>query len=73
MRAITHWQYRTISRERHSILDNLRALLGPKTDDYISFYGLRSHGRLFAGGPIVTSQVFYLIQPFCAAPSYYNV
>ncbi|KAF7817946.1 Phospholipase D zeta 1 [Senna tora] len=58
VRAITHWQYRTISREKHSILDNLKALLGPKTDDYISFYGLRSHGRLFAGGPIATSQVY---------------
>lgn len=25
--------------------------------DYISFYGLRSHGRLFEGGPVATSQV----------------
>ncbi|XP_054823737.1 LOW QUALITY PROTEIN: phospholipase D zeta 2-like [Prosopis cineraria] len=58
VRAITHWQYRTISREKHSILANLRAMLGPKTEDYISFYGLRSHGRLFAGGPVVTSQVY---------------
>lgn len=61
VRAITHWQYRTISRENHSILANLRALLGPKTEDYISFYGLRSHGRLSSDGPMVTSQVIHYI------------
>lgn len=53
-----HWQYRTISRERTSILDNLSALLGPKTQEYISFYGLRSYGRLFEDGPIATSQIY---------------
>ncbi|VVA96594.1 unnamed protein product [Arabis nemorensis] len=58
VRALMHWQYRTISRERTSILDNLNALLGPKTKDYISFYGLRSYGRLFEGGPIATSQIY---------------
>ncbi|KAI9081027.1 hypothetical protein K1719_037007 [Acacia pycnantha] len=58
VRAITHWQYRTISREKCSILANLRAVLGPKTEDYISFYGLRSHGRLSVDGPMVTSQVY---------------
>ncbi|KAK3036777.1 hypothetical protein RJ639_029742 [Escallonia herrerae] len=58
VRAIMHWQYRTICRGKHSILHNLKALLGPKTDDYISFYGLRTYGRLFDGGPIVTSQVY---------------
>ncbi|KEH43092.1 phospholipase D p2-like protein [Medicago truncatula] len=58
VRALTHWQYRTISRERHSILHNLDAIIGRKTHDYISFYGLRSHGRLHPDGPMATSQVY---------------
>ncbi|XP_021682219.2 phospholipase D zeta 1 isoform X2 [Hevea brasiliensis] len=58
VRAIMHWQYRTISREKTSILYNLNQLLIPKTHDYISFYGLRTYGRLFDGGPIATSQVY---------------
>ncbi|XP_061363302.1 phospholipase D zeta 1-like isoform X2 [Gastrolobium bilobum] len=58
VRALTHWQYRTISREKHSILQNLEAILGHKTHDYISFYGLRSHGRLHDEGPMATSQVY---------------
>ncbi|KAK7277974.1 hypothetical protein RJT34_22995 [Clitoria ternatea] len=58
VRAITHWQYRTISREKHSILCNLEAILGPKTHDYISFYALRSHGRLYDNGPMATSQLY---------------
>ncbi|KAJ0093524.1 hypothetical protein Patl1_24985 [Pistacia atlantica] len=56
VRAIMHWQYRTICRGQNSILHNLFELLGPKTHDYISFYGLRSYGRLFEGGPVATSQ-----------------
>ncbi|CAK9166850.1 unnamed protein product [Ilex paraguariensis] len=58
VRAIMHWQYRTICRGNNSILYSLNALLGPKTYDYISFYGLRTYGRLFDGGPVVTSQVY---------------
>ncbi|KAK7356116.1 hypothetical protein VNO80_15382 [Phaseolus coccineus] len=58
VRALTHWQYRTISREKHSILYSLETILGPKTHDYISFYGLRSHGRLYENGPVATSQVY---------------
>lgn len=58
VRAIMHWQYRTICRGQNSILHNLYDLLGPKTHDYISFYGLRAYGRLFDGGPVATSQVF---------------
>lgn len=61
VRAIMHWQYRTISRKKTSILYNLNTLLGPKTHDYISFCGLRTYGRLFVGGPLVTSQVFLCI------------
>ena len=52
-----HWQYRTISWEKTSILYRLNLLLGSKTQDYILFCGLRSYGRLFDGGPIATSQV----------------
>ncbi|GAB4835774.1 Phospholipase D zeta 1 [Ancistrocladus abbreviatus] len=58
VRALMHWQYRTICRGENSILHNLNAALGPKTHEYISFYGLRTYGRLFDGGPIVTSQVY---------------
>ena len=57
VRAIMHWQYRTICRGHHSILHNLYSQLGSKTHDYISFYGLRSYGRLFDGGPVATGQV----------------
>ncbi|XP_042519639.1 phospholipase D zeta 1-like isoform X2 [Macadamia integrifolia] len=58
VRALMHWQYRTICRGQHSILRNLYDLLGPRTHDYIHFYGLRTYGRLFDGGPIATSQVY---------------
>ncbi|KAL5538484.1 hypothetical protein UlMin_044638 [Ulmus minor] len=58
VRAILHWQYRTIFRGNNSILHNLYQLLGPKTHDYISFYGLRAYGRLYDGGPVATSQVY---------------
>ncbi|TYJ96493.1 phospholipase D zeta 2-like [Cucumis melo var. makuwa] len=58
VRALMHWQYRTISWEKTSILYRLNLLLGPKTQDYILFCGLRSYGRLFDGGPIATSQIY---------------
>lgn len=58
MRAIMHWQYRTICRGHHSILHNLYGLLGARMHDYISFYGLRAYGRLFDGGPVAASQVY---------------
>ncbi|XP_047961202.1 phospholipase D zeta 1 [Salvia hispanica] len=58
VRAIMHWQYRTICRGHKSIMHNLYELLGPKMHDYISFFGLRAYGRLFDGGPIATSQVY---------------
>nr|GMD05809.1 phospholipase D zeta 1-like isoform X1 [Ipomoea batatas] len=57
VRALMHWQYRTICRGENSILHNLNALLGPKTSDFISFYGLRTYGRLSDDGPLVTNQV----------------
>lgn len=52
-----HWQYRTICRGSNSILHNLYDLLGPKAQDFISFYGLRAHGKLSDDGPIASSQV----------------
>ncbi|GAB4843659.1 Phospholipase D zeta 1 [Ancistrocladus abbreviatus] len=58
VRAIMHWQYRTICRGHNSILHNLCTLVGPKAQDYISFYGLRSHGQLVDDGPVVSSQVY---------------
>ncbi|XP_042025221.1 phospholipase D zeta 1-like isoform X1 [Salvia splendens] len=58
VRAIMHWQYRTICRGHKSIMHNLYELLGPKMHEYISFFGLRAYGRLFDGGPIATSQVY---------------
>ncbi|OVA02602.1 Phospholipase D/Transphosphatidylase [Macleaya cordata] len=58
VRAIMHWQYRTICRGQNSILHNLYDVLGPKTHDYISFYSLRGYGRLCDGGPLVTNQVY---------------
>ena len=57
VRALMHWQYRTICRGENSIFHKLRLDLGSKMHDYISFYGLRTYGRLFEGGPLVTSQV----------------
>ncbi|PON88229.1 Phospholipase D family [Trema orientale] len=58
VRAILHWQYRTICRGNNSILHNLYNILGPKTHDYISFYGLRAYGNLFDAGPVASSQVY---------------
>uniref|UniRef100_A0A0E0C1B5 Phospholipase n=1 Tax=Oryza meridionalis TaxID=40149 RepID=A0A0E0C1B5_9ORYZ len=58
VRAIMHWQYRTICRGPNSILQNLCDVIGPKAHDYISFYGLRAHGRLCEGGPLVTNQIY---------------
>ncbi|KAL9259459.1 Phospholipase D zeta 1-like protein [Drosera capensis] len=58
VRTIMHWQYRTICRGQNSILHNLYDVIGPKADDYISFYGLRAHGQLVEGGPAVSSQVY---------------
>lgn len=57
VRAIMHWQYRTICRGSSSILQNLYHKMGDKADEYISFYGLRTYGRLSEGGPLVTNQV----------------
>lgn len=52
-----HWQYRTICRGQNSIIQSLFDVIGPRVHEYISFYGLRSYGRLFDGGPAASSQV----------------
>ena len=54
-----HWQYRTISRGRHSLLQRLDNAIGSETENYVSFYGLRNYGKLSDGRPLVTSQVFH--------------
>lgn len=58
VRAIMHWQYRTICRGPNSILQNLYDIMGPKAHDYISFYGLRSYGKLSDGGHLATNLVY---------------
>ncbi|CAN6551316.1 unnamed protein product [Malus baccata var. baccata] len=58
VRAVMHWQYRTICRGHNSILHNLNEILGAKMHDYISFYGLRSYGKLFEGGLLACSQIY---------------
>ncbi|KAK9067888.1 hypothetical protein SSX86_011999 [Deinandra increscens subsp. villosa] len=58
VRAIMHWQYRTISRGNSSILHNLSNLLGSRIQEYISFYGLRAYGRLSDDGLIASSPVY---------------
>ncbi|PKA58407.1 Phospholipase D p1 [Apostasia shenzhenica] len=58
VRALMHWQYRTICRGSNSILQNLYDIMGPKAHDYISFYGLRSYGKLHDGGSVASNQVY---------------
>uniref|UniRef100_A0A0A9DI16 phospholipase D n=1 Tax=Arundo donax TaxID=35708 RepID=A0A0A9DI16_ARUDO len=58
VRAIMHWQHRTICRGPNSILKNLYDVVVSKANDYISFYGLRAHGRLGDRGPLVTNQIY---------------
>ncbi|KAM0001445.1 putative phospholipase D [Helianthus debilis subsp. tardiflorus] len=66
-----HWQYRTISRGDNSILHNLNALFGFKTNNYISFYGLSRYGRLGNDRPIVTTlvMIFFFV---CLVINSYN-
>lgn len=61
VRAIMHWQYRTICRGKNSLLERLGNELGTKVRNYVSFYGLRNYGRLCEGGPLATSQVLSLL------------
>ncbi|KAJ3676119.1 hypothetical protein LUZ60_003531 [Juncus effusus] len=58
VRAIMHWQYRTICRGSNSILHNLYTKMGNKAQNYISFYGLRTYGNLSDSGALVTNQIY---------------
>lgn len=58
VRAIMHWQYRTICRGKNSLLQRLSLELGTEAENYVSFYGLRSHGRLHESGSLATSQIY---------------
>ena len=42
-RFVMHWQYRTISRHKGSLMRKLRELTD-KPEQYIKFLGLRTHG-----------------------------
>lgn len=57
MRGLMHWQYLTISRGGTSIIEQIQRDF-PEVDpfEYISFYSLRTHGKL--GGVSVTEQVY---------------
>lgn len=59
VRAIMHWQYRSICRGKNSLLERLSSELGERTvEDFITFYGLRSHGKLHESGALATSQIY---------------
>ncbi|KAJ7527416.1 hypothetical protein O6H91_16G053700 [Diphasiastrum complanatum] len=59
VRAIMHWQYRTICRGRFSLLQRLTEELGVEAvENYVSFYGLRNYGMLSENGPLMTSQIY---------------
>lgn len=42
-RVIMHWQFNTISRSSNSLMARIAAL-GVDPNDYIKFFGLRTHG-----------------------------
>eukprot|EP01094_Clydonella_sp_ATCC50884_P025320 TRINITY_DN660_c1_g1_i1.p1 TRINITY_DN660_c1_g1~~TRINITY_DN660_c1_g1_i1.p1 ORF type:complete len:818 (+),score=198.65 TRINITY_DN660_c1_g1_i1:184-2454(+) len=57
IRYIMKWQFETISRGGHSLLEQLYAAYDKETvDQYISFYSLRNYG--FLGGNAVTEQIY---------------
>ncbi|CAH0561123.1 unnamed protein product [Brassicogethes aeneus] len=46
LHAITHWNYASISRDKNSLLNKLKAAGISDPSEYISFYGLRNHSVL---------------------------
>lgn len=54
--AITHWNYRSICRGSHSLLQRLTELVGDPSK-FISFYGLRTHSEMH-GKPV--TQLLYV-------------
>eukprot|EP00249_Psilotum_nudum_P019640 c27353_g1_i1 orf=427-3258(+) len=58
VRAIMHWQYRTICRGRYSLLQRLEDIMGSGVENYVSFYALQNYGRLSEGSFLATSQIY---------------
>ncbi|XP_075058234.1 phospholipase D1 isoform X2 [Mixophyes fleayi] len=56
LQAIMHFNYRTICRGEHSIIEQLKAEIGDKWLNYISFCGLRTHAEL--EGNLVTELIY---------------
>ncbi|XP_040284170.1 phospholipase D1 isoform X1 [Bufo bufo] len=56
LQAVMHYNYRTICRGEHSIIEQLRAEVGDKWLNYISFCGLRTHAEL--DGNLVTELIY---------------
>ncbi|XP_077146655.1 phospholipase D1 isoform X1 [Ranitomeya variabilis] len=56
LQAVMHFNYRTICRGEHSIIEQLKAEIGDKWLNYISFCGLRTHAEL--EGNLVTELIY---------------
>nr|XP_012222142.1 PREDICTED: phospholipase D1 [Linepithema humile]XP_012222151.1 PREDICTED: phospholipase D1 [Linepithema humile] len=56
LRAITHWNYASISRGKDSILHQLREAGIEDPSEYITFHGLRTHSML--NGTLVTELIY---------------
>ncbi|XP_023246744.1 phospholipase D2-like [Copidosoma floridanum] len=56
LRAITHWNYASISRGRHSIYNQLMEAGIDDPSEYITFHGLRAHSML--NGTMVTELIY---------------
>jgi len=51
LKLTMHWQYKTISRGGHSLLERVAKLNNGRYKKYIEFFSLRSHG-LLKGRPV---------------------
>ncbi|KAM3930769.1 phospholipase D1 [Leptodactylus fuscus] len=56
LQAVMHFNYRTICRGEHSIIEQLKLEIGDKWLNYISFCGLRTHAEL--EGNLVTELIY---------------
>ncbi|XP_012261590.2 phospholipase D2 [Athalia rosae] len=56
LRAITHWNYASISRGKDAILNRLIGAGVQNPSDYITFHGLRNHSVL--NGSLVTELIY---------------
>ncbi|KAG9494079.1 hypothetical protein GDO78_001753 [Eleutherodactylus coqui] len=64
LQAVMHFNYRTICRGEHSIIEQLRAEVGDQWLNYISFCGLRTHAEL--EGNLVTELIYVHSKLFIA-------